>query len=182
MFQFPRSQLNSTAINLKSLKVVNQKLLSTRYLEASHSSRISEQPIRTMSDLLKYILTQDSFRKYSKHTPALHKNQLTNRRYARNRLPSLYSDFSTQKKTNPDGYHVNATAWEQALVKAARNGYIASSSGSSPGSEAAQKRKSNHLVLRVDDGLVRDLESPQLGRPVALGSVFVCSAPLFSCF
>ncbi|CEL08822.1 hypothetical protein ASPCAL11967 [Aspergillus calidoustus] len=105
-----------------------------------------------MSDLLKYILTQDSFRK--------------------NRLPSLYSDFSTQKKTNPDGYHVNATAWEQALVKAARNGYIASSSGSSPGSEAAQKRKSNHLVLRVDDGLVRDLESPQLGRPVALGSVF----------
>ncbi|KAL2797558.1 Snf7-domain-containing protein [Aspergillus keveii] len=105
-----------------------------------------------MSELLNYILTQDSFRK--------------------NRLPSLYSDFSTQKKTNPDGYHVNATSWEQALVKAARNGYIASSSSSSPGSGAAQKRKSNHLVLRVDDGLLRDLESPQLGRPVGLGSVF----------
>ncbi|KAL3496259.1 Snf7-domain-containing protein [Aspergillus germanicus] len=105
-----------------------------------------------MSDLLNYILTQDSFRK--------------------NRLPSLYSDFSTQKKTNPDGYHVNATSWEQALVKAARNGYIASSSSSSPGSGTAQKRKSNHLVLRVDDGLLRDLESPQLGRPVGLGSVF----------
>ncbi|KAJ0419040.1 Snf7-domain-containing protein [Aspergillus carlsbadensis] len=98
-----------------------------------------------MSDLLRYILTQDSFRK--------------------NRLPSLYSDFSTQKKTNPDGYHVNATAWEQALVKAARNGYIASSG-------AAGKPKSNHLVLRVDDGLLRELESPQLGRPVALGAVF----------
>ncbi|KAL3444941.1 Snf7-domain-containing protein [Aspergillus insuetus] len=105
-----------------------------------------------MSELLNYILTLDSFRK--------------------NRLPSLYSDFSTQKKTNPDGYHVNATSWEQALVKAARNGYIASSSSSSPGSGAAQKRKSNHLVLRVDDGLLRDLESPQLGRPVGLGSVF----------
>ncbi|KAL2819225.1 Snf7-domain-containing protein [Aspergillus granulosus] len=103
-----------------------------------------------MSYLLNYILTQDSFRK--------------------NRLPSLYSDFSTQKKTNPDGYHVNAAAWEEALVKAARNGYIASSKG--PGSGTAQKRKSSHLVLRVDDGLLRELESPQLGRPVALGSVF----------
>ncbi|KAL2851621.1 Snf7-domain-containing protein [Aspergillus pseudoustus] len=104
-----------------------------------------------MSDLLSYILTQDSFRK--------------------NRLPSLYSDFSTQKKTNPDGYHVNAAAWEQALVKAARNGYIASSSTPSSGG-SAQKRRSSHLVLRVDNGLLRDLESPQLGRPVALGSVF----------
>ncbi|KAL3467760.1 Snf7-domain-containing protein [Aspergillus heterothallicus] len=104
-----------------------------------------------MSDLLNYILTQDSFRK--------------------NRLPSLYSDFSTQKKTNPDGYHVNATAWEQALVKAARNGYIASSS--SPGSGGfPQERRSSHLILKVDDGLLRDLESPQLGRPVALASVF----------
>ncbi|KAL3474004.1 Snf7-domain-containing protein [Aspergillus californicus] len=102
-----------------------------------------------MSDLLNYILTQESFRK--------------------NRLPSLYSDFTVQKKTNPDGYHVNVAAWEQALTKAAREGYIHSRSQQGP---EAGKRKCNHLALRVDEGLVRDLESAEWGRPVALPGVF----------
>ncbi|KAL4971475.1 Snf7-domain-containing protein [Aspergillus desertorum] len=106
-----------------------------------------------MSDLLSYILSQDSFRK--------------------NRLPSLYSDFSIQKKTNPDGYQVNVAAWEQALTKAARNGYISSHTLSQkPGDGKAQRRKANHLTLHVDEGLLSDLESPELGRPVALGAVF----------
>ncbi|KAL4883432.1 Snf7-domain-containing protein [Aspergillus karnatakaensis] len=104
-----------------------------------------------MTDLLTYILSQDSFRK--------------------NRLPSLYSDFSVQKKTNPDGYAVNVSAWEQALTKAARHGYI-TSHGSRSGTAQKQKRKCNHLVLSVDDGLIRDLESPEWGRPVALAVVF----------
>ncbi|KAL2864484.1 putative vacuolar sorting protein SNF7 family protein [Aspergillus lucknowensis] len=100
-----------------------------------------------MSSLLDYILTQDSFRK--------------------NRLPSLYSDFSIHKKTNPDGYHVNVAAWEQALTKAAKNGCI-----STRGGDSVKRTKSNHLILRVDEGLLHELESPELGRPVALGAVF----------
>ncbi|KAL4871131.1 hypothetical protein BDV12DRAFT_38051 [Aspergillus spectabilis] len=100
-----------------------------------------------MSDLLSYILSQDSFRK--------------------NRLPSLYSDFSIHKKTNPDGYTVNVSAWEQALTKAAKHGYITSHSQNN-----GQKRKCNHLILSVDEGLIRDLESPEWGRPVALAVVF----------
>ncbi|OJJ65191.1 hypothetical protein ASPSYDRAFT_141671 [Aspergillus sydowii CBS 593.65] len=101
-----------------------------------------------MGDLLNYILSQDSFRK--------------------NRLPSLYSDFSNQKKTNPDGYHVNVAAWEQVLTKAARNGYICTHSHDATG----QRRKANHLSIKVDENLVRDLENPEWGRPVALGAVF----------
>ncbi|RDW79195.1 putative vacuolar sorting protein SNF7 family protein [Aspergillus mulundensis] len=105
-----------------------------------------------MSELLNFILSQESFRK--------------------NRLPSLYSDFSVQKKTNPDGYHVNVSAWEQALTKAARNGYISSHTLSrSAGDGSTQQRKANHLTLRADEGLLRDLESPEFGRPVALGAV-----------
>ncbi|KAI9930436.1 hypothetical protein ASPWEDRAFT_153616 [Aspergillus wentii DTO 134E9] len=100
-----------------------------------------------MNDLLNYILTkEDAFRK--------------------NRLPSLYSDFTLQKKTNPDGYAVNVAAWEHALTRAARNGYISSSGGSS-----SKRAKGNHLVLRTDDSLLRDLEIPEWGRPVALATV-----------
>ncbi|KAL4733262.1 Snf7-domain-containing protein [Aspergillus similis] len=106
-----------------------------------------------MGDLLNYILSQDSFRK--------------------NRLPSLYSDFSIQKKTNPDGYQVNVAAWEQALTRAARNGYISSHTfQQNAGDGTVQRRKANHLTLHVNEGLLRDLESPELGRPVALGAVF----------
>ncbi|PTU17258.1 hypothetical protein P175DRAFT_0446240 [Aspergillus ochraceoroseus IBT 24754] len=103
-----------------------------------------------MSELLNYILSQDSFRK--------------------NRLPSLYSDFSIQKKTNPDGYNVNVAAWEQALTKAARHGYISRSATGK--ADAMPNHKSDHLVLRVDEGLLRDLESPEWGRPVGLAAVF----------
>ncbi|KAJ5611087.1 hypothetical protein N7510_007806 [Penicillium lagena] len=124
-----------------------------------------------MSDLLNYILNnEDAFRK--------------------NRLPSLYSDFTLQKRTNPDGYAVNVAAWEQALNHAARRGYTSSRgvrvrSGSlslSPSSSTAKqnagnndpplRKKTDHLILRTDESLLRDLESPEWGRPVALGAVF----------
>ncbi|PWY87064.1 SNF7 family protein [Aspergillus sclerotioniger CBS 115572] len=101
-----------------------------------------------MPTLLQYILSQDSFRK--------------------NRLPSLYSDFPIHRKTNPEGYTTNVAAWEHALASAARHGYIISSS--SHGHPSAQK--TNHLVLRADESLLRDLEIPECGRPVALGAVF----------
>ncbi|KAL1969755.1 hypothetical protein VTN77DRAFT_8308 [Rasamsonia byssochlamydoides] len=109
-----------------------------------------------MSELLEYILShEEAFRK--------------------NRLPSLYSDFAIQKNTNPDGYAVNVAAWEKALIDAARNGRIASSGGFGPGAglgSTGGDRKRDHLVLSADDNLLRELESPEWGKPVALGSVF----------
>ncbi|KAJ5710190.1 hypothetical protein N7493_009782 [Penicillium malachiteum] len=113
-----------------------------------------------MSDLLNYILNnEDAFR--------------------RNRLPSLYSDFSTQKKTNPDGYAVNVAAWETALNHAAKRGYtssrgvrVRSGSTASQKNGPPQRKKTDHLLLRTDESLLRDLELPEWGRPVALGAVF----------
>ncbi|OQD91072.1 hypothetical protein PENANT_c001G02604 [Penicillium antarcticum] len=114
-----------------------------------------------MSDLLKYILNnEEAFR--------------------RNRLPSLYSDFTPQKKTNPDGYAVNVAAWEQALNRAAKRGYTSSrgvrvrsgSNLSATKGSSAQRKKTDHLILRTDESLLRDLESAEWGRPVALGTVF----------
>ncbi|OOF98360.1 hypothetical protein ASPCADRAFT_44255 [Aspergillus carbonarius ITEM 5010] len=101
-----------------------------------------------MPTLLQYILSQDSFRK--------------------NRLPSLYSDFPIHRKTNPEGYTTNIAAWEHALTSAARHGYIVPSSSHGHPST----NKTNHLVLRADEALLRDLEIPECGRPVALGAVF----------
>jgi charged multivesicular body protein 7 len=84
---------------------------------------------------------------------------------------------------------VNIAAWERALTNAARHGRI---SKHDPNKITAAKTKadnrgiysrSDHLVLRVDDNLLRELESPEWGRPVALGSVFVSDGftfpPLF---
>ncbi|CAI7568648.1 unnamed protein product [Penicillium bialowiezense] len=114
-----------------------------------------------MSDLLKYILdNEEAFR--------------------RNRLPSLYSDFTPQKKTNPDGYAVNVAAWEQALNRAAKRGYtssrgvrVRSGSNVSGGTTPVKRKKTDHLILRTDESLLRDLESSEWGRPAALGTVFV---------
>lgn len=123
-----------------------------------------------------------------------HQSKLNESNRSRNRLPSLYSDFTLQKRTNPDGYAVNVAAWEQALNHAARRGYTSSRgvrrrSGSlsvSASSTAKQstgnnnpslRKKTDHLVLRTDESLLRDLESPEWGRPVALGAVFVCFFP-----
>lgn len=99
----------------------------------------------------------------------------------RNRLPSLYSDFALQKKTNPDGYAVNVAAWEQALNRAAKRGYtssrgvrVRSGSLASQKNAGPSRKKTDHLILRTDESLLRDLELPEWGRPVALGAVFVC--------
>ncbi|KAJ5083549.1 hypothetical protein N7456_012976 [Penicillium angulare] len=111
-----------------------------------------------MSDLLNYILNnEEAFR--------------------RNRLPSLYSDFATQKRTNPDGYAVNVAAWESALNHAAKRGYTSSrgvrvrSSSIISREGPAGRKKTDHLLIRTDESLLRDLEIPEWGRPVALGSV-----------
>lgn len=95
-------------------------------------------------------------------------------------MPSLYSDFTLQKKTNPDGYAVNVAAWEQALNRAAKRGYtssrgvrVRSGSVTSQKNNARTRKKTDHLILRTDESLLRDLELPEWGRPVALGAVFV---------
>lgn len=84
---------------------------------------------------------------------------------------------------NPDGYAVNVAAWEGALLKAAKHGYICrdARAGASAGSGALGGKgdgggrvKSSHLVLRANESLVRELEVPELGQPVALSTVFVC--------
>ncbi|PGH03324.1 hypothetical protein AJ79_07402 [Helicocarpus griseus UAMH5409] len=108
-----------------------------------------------MSELLAYILAnEESFR--------------------RARLPSLYSDFSTQRHTNPDGYATNISAWQRALAHAAVAGVIHSPSPASryhgvgkDGTEA----NSDLLVLRTGNTLMAELETKEWGRPVALQSV-----------
>jgi charged multivesicular body protein 7 len=80
----------------------------------------------------------------------------------RARLPALYSDFTSQRTLNPDGYQANVSAWRRALAAIAQ-------SGLAPSSKAATAP--NLLVLDCDERLVRALESKQYGRPLALGAV-----------
>ncbi|KAL6248485.1 hypothetical protein RBB50_004740 [Rhinocladiella similis] len=72
------------------------------------------------------------------------------------RLPSLYSDLSVQKTTNPEGYAANTAAWTSALTRAAL---------------AGQLPLEQRLILRTSDDLLNALASPQYGRPSGLGNV-----------
>ncbi|KAI1172678.1 hypothetical protein F4777DRAFT_495781 [Nemania sp. FL0916] len=94
-----------------------------------------------MSELLDYLVQNDpSFRKA--------------------RLPSLYSDFRSQRTLNPDGFVANVSAWKRGLANAALAGHAPSKSSAR-----------NHLTLELGDALLRSLESKQFGRPLALGTV-----------
>ncbi|EFR04768.1 SNF7 family protein [Nannizzia gypsea CBS 118893] len=106
-----------------------------------------------MSELLSYILDhEDAFR--------------------RARLPSLYSDFSRQKQTNPDGYNSNVTAWQRALANAALAGRVSSLSSSSASKldsrQESLPHRNNLLVLRTSNALMADLETREWGRPLSL--------------
>ncbi|EEQ31054.1 SNF7 family protein [Microsporum canis CBS 113480] len=106
-----------------------------------------------MSELLSYILShEDAFRKA--------------------RLPSLYSDFSPQKQTNPDGYNSNVTAWQRALANAALAGHVSSLSSSTAQKLGSRKESLSHrnnlLVLRTGNTLMADLEMREWGRPLSL--------------
>ncbi|KAI9827266.1 MAG: hypothetical protein M1832_005404 [Thelocarpon impressellum] len=76
------------------------------------------------------------------------------------RLPSLYSDFRHLQTTNPDGYAANVSAWRTALAHAAREGRVPGPGGSN-----------DLLCLSTGEELVRELESKEWGRPLALGTV-----------
>ena len=75
---------------------------------------------------------------------------------SRNRLPSLYSDLTVQKTTNPEGYAANVAAWQAALTRAAL---------------AGQLPTEQRLILQTSDELLNALASPQYGRPSGLGNV-----------
>lgn len=65
-------------------------------------------------------------------------------------------------------------------MKAARKGYISRDVRTGSGGKTAVK--SSHLVLKANESLLRDLEIPELGQPVALSTVFVCFSALgFRC-
>ncbi|KAL8782512.1 MAG: hypothetical protein Q9213_005315 [Squamulea squamosa] len=94
-----------------------------------------------MSELLQYILSQqDQFR--------------------RARIPSLFSDFTAQKYSNPDGYHANVNIWEEVLCRAARAGLIS-------GQDGVPRR----LSLETGPYLLQKLESSEWGRPLAINAV-----------
>ncbi|KAI1266994.1 Snf7-domain-containing protein [Xylariaceae sp. FL1019] len=94
-----------------------------------------------MSELLDYLRTQEPD-------------------FKRNRLTALYSDFRSQRSLNPDGFVANVSAWKRGLSNAALAGHAPSKSPAR-----------SHVVLELDDALLRSLDSPELGRPLALGSV-----------
>ncbi|KIW64740.1 hypothetical protein PV04_09652 [Phialophora macrospora] len=73
------------------------------------------------------------------------------------RLPSLYSDLSVQKRSNPEGYTANATAWTAALTRLAVAGRL--------------PPDQNTLVLRTGEALLDALASPKYGPPHNLGCV-----------
>ena len=89
------------------------------------------------SDLLNYLLANEP-----QFTPS--------------RLPSLYSDLSVQRTTNPEGFAANAAAWTSALTRLAL---------------AAQLPSESLFVLHTNEELLSALSSRQYGRPVGLGVV-----------
>ncbi|GAB7331020.1 hypothetical protein MBLNU13_g02521t1 [Cladosporium sp. NU13] len=80
---------------------------------------------------------------------------------SRTRLASLYSDFRHQRQTNPDGYQANASAWLRALSAASKKGLTPPQAGAN----------SDRFVLKTGEELSRSLQTPEFGRPLALGAV-----------
>ena len=112
-----------------------------------------------MGELADYLVDNDAnFRKFVTLLSS-RVDQITNI-HCRARLPALYSDFRPQRTLNPDGYQANVSAWRQALATLTSQGLI-SHRGSNP----------DHLVLSLDDSLLRSLENKQFGQPLALGTV-----------
>jgi charged multivesicular body protein 7 len=80
---------------------------------------------------------------------------------SRNRLASLYADFTNQLSSNPDGYYYNVNTWKQALINASRAGVI-----------PAQGNARHLLSIRTGEELARALQHPQYGRMTCLPAVF----------
>ncbi len=89
----------------------------------------------------------------------------------RARIPSLFSDFTVQRHTNPDGYYANVNIWEEVLCRAARAGLVVGRDGTV-----------HRLSLETGPYLLQKLESSEWGRPLAINAVIVgtCSRYLHS--
>ena len=114
---------------------------------------------QNMSELLKFIL--DHVEHFRRSVRCRRHMNLSNNAI-RARLPSLYSDFTMQRHTNPDGYAANVAAWEEALQKAATAGFI-----------PAPGYAHDTLSLRTGEDLLRSLETKEWGRPLSLEMVIV---------
>jgi len=76
--------------------------------------------------------------------------------FRRARLAALYSDFTSLRALNPDGYNANITSWTHGLSSAARSGVLPSN---------------DSLILSLDSHLYQELETKEWGRPLSLGTV-----------
>lgn len=114
---------------------------------------------RRMSDLLRYVLSQQEFRRCAMGLCSAFPHHSTR---VRARLPSLFSDFTAQRQTNPNGYTVNVQSWEEVLCKASKAGLITGQDGSI-----------RRLSLEIGSELLQRLESKEWGRPLALNAVIV---------
>lgn len=92
-------------------------------------------------------------------------------------LPSLYSDLSRQKRSNPSGYRVNLQWWNQILSDAVLNGAQRDSTSTSTANQKDSTSTSadgnDRLVLHVDENMKQDWTLQQVGRPLGLGTVIV---------
>lgn len=102
----------------------------------------------------------------------------------------MYSDFRTQRISNPDGYAANVSAWQTALTNAVRAGLVGASLQSNQQEHDRHSHLDQHqhdvtqqrhitpgsdlLVLRSGDDLLRALETREWGRPLGLGAAVVC--------
>lgn len=84
------------------------------------------------------------------------------------RLPSLYSDLSRQRQSNPAGYRANVEWWRTILEDVCRKGI------QSDEPEGKGKGK-DRLVLHADEGMQARWTVEQVGRPLGLGTVIVSS-------
>lgn len=76
--------------------------------------------------------------------------------FRQSRLPSLYSDLSNLRTTNPEGFAANSHAWTSALTALALSGNLPTE---------------QRIILSCSDSLLSALSSPTYGRPVGLGAV-----------
>ena len=80
----------------------------------------------------------------------------------RARLPSLYSDFTLLRSSNPDGFAANISLWLSALREATKAGKLSVAGGAV-----------DRLSLTIGEELLQALETKEHGRPLALASVIV---------
>lgn len=88
--------------------------------------------------------------------PSAFSTDETDKENNRARLAALYSDFRRLQTTNPDGYAANIDAWCAGFAHAARAGVLPST---------------DRLSININEELLRELESKEWGRPLALGTV-----------